>query len=88
LRQINPSKTREFQGKKLGFPWIPLADSGLFNGLWRIQIKKILSLFQPGAERLKPSSAQAFCSGAGVFLPVGKDISHILDNEKTLREKL
>jgi hypothetical protein len=29
------------QGKKLGFPWIPLADSGLFNGLWRIQIKKI-----------------------------------------------
>ena len=28
------------QGKRLGFPWIPLADSGLFNGLWRIQIKK------------------------------------------------
>jgi hypothetical protein len=59
LRQINPSKTKEFQGKKLGFPWIPSADSGLFNGLRRIQIKKILSLFQPGAERLKPSSAQA-----------------------------
>jgi hypothetical protein len=28
------------QGKKLAFPWIPLAESGLFNGLQRIQIKK------------------------------------------------
>jgi len=25
---------------KLAFPWIPLAESGLFNGLQRIQIKK------------------------------------------------
>jgi len=28
------------QGKKLAFPWIPLVESGLFNGLQRIQIKK------------------------------------------------
>jgi hypothetical protein len=33
------------QGKKLGFPWIPLAELGLFNGLRRIQIK----IFSPFA---------------------------------------
>jgi hypothetical protein len=33
------------QAKKLGFPWIPLAESGLFNGLRRIQIK----IFSPFA---------------------------------------
>jgi hypothetical protein len=38
--QINPRKSKEIQIKKLGFPWIPLAESGLFNGLQRIQIKK------------------------------------------------
>jgi len=31
------------QRKKLGFPWISLAESGLINGLQRIQIKKIFS---------------------------------------------
>jgi hypothetical protein len=29
------------QAKSFGFPWIPLAELGLFNGLWRIQIKKL-----------------------------------------------
>jgi hypothetical protein len=38
--QINPSKSKLKQAKKLAFPWISLADSGLFNGLQRIQIKK------------------------------------------------
>jgi hypothetical protein len=42
--QANPNKTKEFQGKKLGFPWIPLAESGLFNGLRRIQAKKSFPL--------------------------------------------
>jgi hypothetical protein len=28
------------QGKWLAFPFIPFAESGLFNRLWRIQIKK------------------------------------------------
>jgi hypothetical protein len=37
--QINPRKTKENQAKKLGFPWIPLAESGLFNALQRFQIK-------------------------------------------------
>jgi hypothetical protein len=37
-------KSKEIQGERLGFPWIPLAESGLFNGLWRIQIKKSFSL--------------------------------------------
>ena len=33
---ISPNKSKENQGKprkKLGFPWIPLAELGLFNGL-------------------------------------------------------
>jgi hypothetical protein len=42
--QIKPSKTKRFQIKRLGFPWIPLADSGLFNELRGIQIKKLFSL--------------------------------------------
>jgi hypothetical protein len=32
-------KARKIKEKGLGFPWIPLAESGLFNGLGRIQIK-------------------------------------------------
>jgi hypothetical protein len=39
-RQENPNESKENQGKKLAFPWIPLAESGLFSGLPRIQIKK------------------------------------------------
>jgi hypothetical protein len=39
--QLNPRKSKENQAKKLGFPWIPLAESGLFNALQRFQIKKI-----------------------------------------------
>jgi hypothetical protein len=42
--QINPRKTKENQAKKLGFPWIPLAESGLFNALQRFQIKKFPSV--------------------------------------------
>jgi hypothetical protein len=39
-RESTVSKSKENQGKRLAFPCIPLAESGLFNGLWRIQIKK------------------------------------------------
>jgi hypothetical protein len=39
-RELATSKSKENQGKRLLFPCIPLAESGLFNGLWRIQIKK------------------------------------------------
>jgi hypothetical protein len=31
--QINPRKSKEIQIKRLGFPWIRLAETGLFNGL-------------------------------------------------------
>jgi hypothetical protein len=44
LVQINPNKSKENQAKKLGFPWIPLAESGLFNALQRFQIKKFPSV--------------------------------------------
>jgi hypothetical protein len=39
-KQEKPRKSKEVQGKSLAFPWIPLAEMGLFNGLQRIQIKK------------------------------------------------
>jgi hypothetical protein len=32
------------QEERLGFPWIPLAESGLFNELRRIQTKKFFPL--------------------------------------------
>jgi hypothetical protein len=32
--------TKGIQVKRLAFPWIPLAGSGLFTGLRRIQIEK------------------------------------------------
>jgi hypothetical protein len=40
---ILQAKSKEIQIKLLVFPWIPLADSGLFNGLQRIQIKNFVS---------------------------------------------
>ena len=39
-RELTARKSKENQGKRLGFPWIPLAELGLFNGLQRIQTKK------------------------------------------------
>ena len=41
---ILQAKAKQIQIKLLGFPWIPLAESGLFNGLQRIQIKNFFSL--------------------------------------------
>jgi hypothetical protein len=41
---ILQAKTKQIQIKSLGFPWIPLVESGLFNGLQRIQIKNFFSL--------------------------------------------
>jgi hypothetical protein len=40
-RQTKPNKSKENQEKRLGFPWIPLAESWFFKGLQRIQVKKI-----------------------------------------------
>jgi hypothetical protein len=33
--EFRATKCKEIQGKKLAFPWIPLVESGLFNGLQR-----------------------------------------------------
>jgi hypothetical protein len=38
--EFSASKSKGIQGKKLVFPWIPLVESGLFNGLQRKKIKK------------------------------------------------
>jgi hypothetical protein len=52
LLQGKASKTKGIQIKKLAFPWIPLVESRLFNGLRRIQIKKsaTLSETRPGCK--------------------------------------
>jgi hypothetical protein len=39
-RELTARKSKENQGKRLGFPWIPLAELRLFNGLQRKQEKK------------------------------------------------
>src|SRR5580700_9615194 len=39
--EFRARKVKKNQGKILAFPWISLAESGLFNGLWRIQIKNL-----------------------------------------------
>jgi hypothetical protein len=53
LLQGKASKTKGIQGNKLAFPWIPLADSWLFNRLRRIQIKKSAALpkTRPGCKK-------------------------------------
>ncbi|HEY5206113.1 MAG TPA: hypothetical protein VIJ63_16140 [Roseiarcus sp.] len=38
--ELRANESKGIQGKLLVFPWIPLAESGLFKGLQRIQIKK------------------------------------------------
>jgi hypothetical protein len=40
--QINPNQSKQIQAKRLGFAWFYSSESGLFNGLRRIQIKKSL----------------------------------------------
>jgi hypothetical protein len=39
-RELRANKSKENQGKSLAFPWIPLAESGLFNQLREKKIKK------------------------------------------------
>jgi hypothetical protein len=38
--EFAPRQCKEIQGKFLASPWIPLAESGLFNGLQRKKDKK------------------------------------------------
>jgi hypothetical protein len=38
--EFRARKSKGIQGKKLALPWIPLVESGLFNGLQRKKIKK------------------------------------------------
>jgi hypothetical protein len=37
--EFRARKSKENQGKKLAFPWIPLVESGLFNRLLRKKVK-------------------------------------------------
>jgi hypothetical protein len=42
-REFLANKSKQNQAKKLGFAWFYSSESGLFNGLRRIQIRKIAS---------------------------------------------
>src|SRR5271169_4345848 len=75
-RQINASKTKEMQAKKLAFPWIPLAESGLFNGLQRIQIKKSFPASHCG------SNITNRVSRSSVLAPLGQREARALSGEK------
>jgi hypothetical protein len=39
---LRASKSKLIQGKILAFAWIPLAESGLFKGLWRKKQKNLV----------------------------------------------
>ena len=73
------------QGKELAFPWIPLVESGLFNGLQRIQIRK-----SHGPGFLQFVSAIAPCPRSQAPLATrinrasNNNIAHILTFEKTM----
>jgi hypothetical protein len=57
-----PNSSKENQIKPRKKAWISLDSFGRFGAFQWVTAnpnKTILSLFQPGAERLKPSSAQA-----------------------------
>jgi hypothetical protein len=45
-RKQTQIKIKEIKGKRLSFPFIYFSESGLFNGLQPIQIKKLLVLFR------------------------------------------
>jgi hypothetical protein len=48
--QANPSLTKQIQIKLLGFAWFYSSESGLINGLQRIQIR----IFLPSPFALSP----------------------------------
>jgi hypothetical protein len=92
-REHRANESKENQGKSLAFPWIPLAESGLFNALERIQIKKFSSaptrLSGCGTESSNPFSRSIPpvaepASGGGLVRLMGRDITHISVLEKPL----
>jgi hypothetical protein len=71
-RELRANKSKEKQGKLLVFPWIYLAESGLFKELRRIQIKKTVPpqlALQIAGERFKTALGfllrVAFADGSG-----------------------
>jgi hypothetical protein len=62
--QTKPNKSKEIQAIFLGFPWIPLVESGLFKGLQRIQIKELSS-----GLRLRARLCNRTCSPFSYELP-------------------
>jgi hypothetical protein len=86
LLQGKARKTKGIQGKRLGFPWIPLADSGLFKGLRRIQIKKFAALpkARPGCKKQGARLLEA----VGIHTPAAFVHGPILTAISALRKQM
>jgi hypothetical protein len=56
--EFRATESKEVQGKKLAFPWIPLVESGLFNALQRKK-KKIALRSDSPIELCKTAAASA-----------------------------
>jgi hypothetical protein len=84
---INPRKSKEIQAKRLAFPWIPLVESGLFNGLQRIQIKKSNFEIFTKPRRTTCFSFPARTPFSALITRSKKTIAHIPIPEKTMRAR-
>jgi hypothetical protein len=85
--KVNAHKTKEIQAKKLAFPWIPLAESGLFNGLQRIQIKKSRhQIFAILISNIPQALLAQTPSATRINRASNNNIAHILTFEKAMLE--
>jgi hypothetical protein len=94
--QAKPNQTKSNQAKLLGFIWFYSSETGLFNGLQRIQIKKSFSL-QHRVLNVTFVSLPALPLSLPLRRPpewepslrrVGNDIAWILDLGKIFRGKI
>jgi hypothetical protein len=86
LLQAKARKTKGIQIKKLAFPWIPLAESGLFNELRRIQIKKSATLpkTRPGCKK----QAHRLVEAVGIRTPAAFVHGPMLTAISALRKQM
>jgi hypothetical protein len=86
LSDVRPSYVYRVQAKRLAFPWIPLAELGLFNALRRIQIKKSVSLATRVLDCAK--RARTLLWRAAALSDQHKTIAHSYDFRKQSRRVL
>jgi hypothetical protein len=82
---LRASKSKLIQGKILAFAWIPLAESGLFKGLWRKKQKNpVRAQLAPEVVRWRPQRPfKDALPGRGPAMSVGSSIAQISDFANT-----